>query len=89
MYEQATIIALTPVSILVQDDYGDTFPVLLKLTVGEPREGATVTLIKGDHGLRAFVAPEEKVARIQSNPDQSGIQMIARHISEVLRAVGE
>ena len=89
MREQATITALTPVSILVEDDYGDTFPVLMGLVVGEPRAGATVTLIKGGMGLRAFVEPEERPARIASDPDESGVQIISRHISEVLRAVGE
>jgi hypothetical protein len=89
MREQAIIIALTPVSILVEDDYGDTFPVLKGLVTGEPRVGATVTLVKGGMGLRAFVEPKEKPARILSTPDESGVQIISRHISEVLRAVGE
>ncbi len=84
MREQAVIVQVMPVSILVEDDYGETFPVLACLVTGCPRVGATVTLVKGSLGLRAFVEPEEK----RSNPDQSGVQTITRG-PETLRVMGE
>lgn len=86
--ESAVITQVTQNSILVEDDYGDTVSILKHFVVGEPRIGATVTLLHSHDRLRAFVEPEQKPARILSEPDESGIQLIGRHISEVLRAVG-
>jgi len=87
MRELAIICEINQTSIILADDYGQTVSVFRSCVVGEPRLGATVTLIMGRDRKLAFVAPLEKDERISSDPNESGVVLIDRYIREA-RAVG-
>lgn len=86
--ELAVIVEINQASIILTDDYGDVVSILRSCVVGEPRLGATVTLVIGRDRNLAFVEPPEKVERISSDPNESGVVLIGHYIHEEIRAAG-
>jgi hypothetical protein len=86
--ELAVIVEINSTCIILSDDYGDSVPIFRSCVVGEPRLGATVTLIIGRDRNLAFVEPPEKVERISSDPNESGVVLIGHYIDEEIRAAG-
>jgi hypothetical protein len=84
--ETVTVTVVHGSSIQVEDDYGCPLLVPNYLVVGIPRVGAEVTLVRANGHVRAFVSPAEKVGRITSNPDESGIVLVRAPFAVALSA---
>lgn len=85
MHSYAVITQVTSGGILLEGDYGEQFKSNRNYVVGEPRVGATATLVprsSEEGGFRVFIHPVEQPARISSDPDESGVQLVGRFAEE-------